>query len=109
MLAPRLRHRVDFKALTTTKDPDGAIDEVWTMAFVSVPAEIVPLSGRELFAAAAAQSGATDRIVVRAGLAIDPKMRIEHGADIYNIVAIIPDPTFARHVSIMAERGLRNG
>lgn len=109
MLAPRLRHRVDFKALTTTKDLDGAIDEVWAMAFPSVPAEVVPLSGHELFAAAAAQSSVTARITVRAGLAIDPAMRIEHGANIYNIVSISDDPTFARHVTIMAEKGLRNG
>lgn len=110
MLAPRLRHRVTFASLVKTKDPvTGAMVESWTPVHVSVPAEIHPLSGSELLAAAAGQSKATDRMTIREGLAINTVMRIEHGSDLYNIVAIIPDPTLARHVTILAEKGLRNG
>ncbi len=110
MLAPRLRHRVDIGAFKTVQDQtDGTQTESWVPAFSSVPAEITPLSGSELLSAAAAQSKATARIVIRAGLALVETMRIKHGDDLYNIVAVIDDPTFARHVSILAEKGLRNG
>lgn len=110
MLAPRLRHRINFSSLVKTKNPvTGATIETWTPVHTSVPAEIHPLSGSELLAAAAGQSKATDRMTIREGLAVNTVMRIEHGADLYNIVAIISDPTLARHVTIMAEKGLRNG
>ena len=110
MLAPRLRHRIDFERMVKTRDPaNGAILETWVPLAGSVPAEIHPLSGNELNAAAAGQSKATDRITVREGVAFTTKDRIVHDGTPYNIVAAIPDPTLRRHVTILAEKGLRNG
>lgn len=110
MLAPKLRHRIAFESMKKVQNPaTGAIVETWVLVHDKVPAGINPLSGDQLLAAAAGQSKATDRMVIREGLVIDTKMRIVHGADRYNIIALTADPTLARHVTIMAEKGLRNG
>lgn len=110
MLAPRLRHRIDFERMVKVRNPStGAITESWIPIVSKEPAEITPLSGSELLAAAAGQSKATDRIVVRQGVAFTTRDRIVHDSTPYNIVAVIPDPTFRRHVTVMAEKGLRNG
>jgi len=110
MLAPRLRHRIDFERMVKIRDTStGAMTESWVIMASKEPAEITPLSGGELLAAAAGQSKATDRIVLRAGIAFTSSDRIVHDGALYNIVAVIPDPTLRRHVTVLAEKGLRNG
>lgn len=110
MLAPCLRHRIDFERMVKTRNTStGAMTESWVPLASKEPAEITPLSGSELLAATADQSKATDRIVVRKGVAFTTKDRIVHDGTPYNIVAAIPDPTLRRHVTVLAERGVRNG
>ena len=106
MTAPRLRHRVTIQNFTTTQNSNtGAITEGWTDFDDNVPAEVWPLSGREFVAAQAVQAGVTTRITIRYQSGILPRMRVLHGSDVYNIQAVLPDPTLRRHLTLMCERG----
>lgn len=108
MLAHKLRHRIRIEQLVETQDQTaGAISETWTTFADKVPADVQPMSGGEVLKAAAAQSTARYRFVIRYGLAIDPKMRIVHEGATFNILDVIPDPTLRRHLTLTAETGLR--
>lgn len=108
MLAHKLRHRVRIERMTETQDPDtGAIRETWSTFADAVPADVQPMSGGEVLKAAAAQSTARFRFVIRHGLDVDPKMRIVHQGQTFNILDVIPDPTLRRHLTITTETGLR--
>ena len=109
MLSPKLRHRVTLAGLTQTRDQWGGVVETWQPLVANLPAEIVPLSGREFIAAQATQAGVTTRITIRYRGGVAPAMRIEHDGDIYNIKAVLPDPTLRRHLTLMCEMGVRNG
>lgn len=108
-MAQRLRHRVTIEHVTETRDADGGVVTAWATLHSKVPAEIVPLSGREFMAAQAAQAGITARLTIRYMAGITPKMRVVHGSDIYNIEAVLPDPTLRRHLTLMVSTGVNNG
>lgn len=109
MEAGKLRHRITISHLVPTRDELGGVVEAWQPQVSNLPAEIVPLSGREFVAAQATQSGVTTRITIRYRTGIKASMRIEHGADIYNIRAVLPDPTLRRHLTLMCETGVNHG
>lgn len=104
-LAPRLRHRIQIQSMTAIRDEHGGVQEVWTPLHASVPAEVVPLSGREFIAAAATQAAIVARITIRYMVGIVPAMRVTHDGSIYNIQAVLPDPTGRRHLTLMCEAG----
>lgn len=114
-LAPRLRHRVDIEELTDTLDSEsGALSEGWATVRGSdepdlFTAEIVPLSGREFVAAQKENAGVTTRITVRWRAGITASMRVVHGSDVYNIRAVLPDPSLRRHITLMCEQGVNEG
>lgn len=110
MLAPRLRHRVDIQTFATTQDSNtGAVTDAWTDFDTDVPAEIWPMSGREFIAAQSIQAGVTTKITIRYVAGVEPRMRVVHGADVYNIKAVLPDPTLRRHLTLMCEVGVNAG
>jgi SPP1 family predicted phage head-tail adaptor len=109
MLAAKLRHRVTIEEFIEVQDSDGARETSWVTLLSDYPAEIVPLSGREFTAAAAIQAGITTRITVRYDGDIAAAMRVVHGADIYNIKAVLPDPTLRRHLTLMCQQGVNLG
>lgn len=109
MLAPKLRHRVTLSSLTQTRDEWGGVVEGWAPLVSNLPAEIVPLSGREFVAAQAVQAGVTTRITIRYRGGVLPAMRIQHEGAIYNIKAVLPDPTLRRHLTLMCETGVNDG
>lgn len=111
LLASKLRHRITLQSIDIAVDPaDGSITESWVEVASLVPAEIVPLSGREFLASQSTQAGVSARITIRHTDDIDPSMRIlTLDGDIYNIKAILPDPTGQRHLTIMAEQGVNLG
>lgn len=109
MLAQRLRHRVTIEQVAESRDSDGGVITTWAALHSKVPAEIVPLSGREFVAAQAAQAGVNARMTIRYVAGITTKMRVVHGSDIYNIEAVLPDPTLRRHLTLMVSTGVNNG
>jgi len=108
MLAHRLRHRVQIHSLTVSIDSDtGAQTETWGVVDGSVPAEILPLNGRELIAAQAIQSAINSKIIIRHRSDLTESMRLVNDSIIYDIKAILPDPTLRRYLVLMCEG--RNG
>jgi SPP1 family predicted phage head-tail adaptor len=94
MRAGALRHRVTIEQIVTTLDSDGERVEAWEDAFgIMIPAEIAPLSGKELIAAAATQSKVAARIVIRYRPGVAPSMRVMHRDTTYGIEAVVPDRT----------------
>lgn len=110
MIAPRLRHRVDIQNFASVQDSNtGAVTDTWTDVFESIAAEIMPMSGREFVAAQSIQAGVNTKITIRYVDGVQPRMRVVHGSNIYNIRAVLPDPTLKRHLTLMAEVGVNEG
>ena len=114
MIAPRLRHRVDIEVFDISQDSiTGAMDEDWTSILARdeelIAAEIYPMSGREFIAAASVQAGVNTKITIRYRSDVQPKMRVVHGTDYYNIKAVLPDPTLRRHLTLLCETGVNEG
>ncbi len=93
MLAYRLRERITLQAPVAEQDAHGEPVHAWH-DIGSVWADIVPITGRELFAAQGQQNPVTVKIVLRyqASLmgVLSPALRILHGATVYNIEAVLP-------------------
>jgi SPP1 family predicted phage head-tail adaptor len=110
MLAYKLRHRVIIEELLVfINSDDGSQDEMWAAIDSKVPASINPLSGKEFIAAAGNQSQINTRIIIRNRNDLKASMRILHEGVIYNIKAIIPDPTLRHHVTLLCESGVNDG
>lgn len=105
MRAGTLRHRVTVEHKAETRDPYGGVESAWSVFASSVPAAILPISGREFFASEANQAEVTAKIVMRELPGLLPSMRIVHDGTQYNIRAILHDATLQRHVVCMCERG----
>lgn len=107
MLANRLRNRVQIQSLTVGIDSaDGAQNETWNVLASAVPAEIIPLSGRELIAAQAVQSVIDTKITMRYRSDLTESMRIVHESVSYDIKAILPDPSMRRYITVMCEANI---
>lgn len=96
--AGRLRHYIAIDQRIDTPDADGDIVTTWLTLITNVPAEIAPLSAREMIAAEATQSEVSARITIRYFSGLDASMRIRRLDDdrIYNIIGIIEDPESGR-------------
>lgn len=103
----RLRHRVTIESVESADDSDGVRTQTWTPICPALPAEILPLSGGELIAAATVQSKVTTRIRMRYRpdiVALD--MRAVHRATVYTIEAVVPDNTSGiRWITLMCSSG----
>lgn len=110
MRAGVLRHRVLLEQPVNARDPvTGDLVETWATYADRVPAEIVPLSGREFIQSGANQAELTARATVRWDAGITTRMRLVHEGRIYQITAVLPDPTFARHATLMLGTGANDG
>lgn len=115
MLSQRLRHRVDIQALSIAQQHTaGERVETWASILTSdepdgVPADVVPLSGREFVAAQSVQAAVNTRITLRYRTDVQPAMRVVHEGRYYNIRAVLPDPSLRRHLTLMCEEGPSRG
>lgn len=109
VLTQRLRHSVTIQQqIPTTAASGEPIGFAWQNLHEEVPAEMVPLSGRELMAAAAEQAEIRTRCTLRWMDGLDTTMRIVHEGLGHNILAILPDPTYRQHLTLMLSEGLRD-
>lgn len=112
MKAGKLRHRIRIRHQVQTQDPT-TLETItaWQTFADNVPAGIYPLSGREFIAAGGKQSETTVRIEIRMLPGLLDTMRVEDTVSgaIYTIVAILPDPTNARHQNLMVSEGVSDG
>lgn len=110
MLTQRLRHRVRIEQRVNVSDPLGGVVTTWSTFADDVPAEVVPLSARELLSANQIHGEVVARITVRWMAGLDPTMRIIHGADIYNIAGVLPDNRSGRmHITLPVTAGVNAG
>lgn len=108
--AGALRHRVQLEQRVVEQDSDGAQVESWLEVGGLIPAEIAPLSGRELIAAAAVQSKASTRIRIRHRPGVSASMRVVHRDTLYGIEAVIPDATSGvRYLTLLCTDGANDG
>ncbi len=93
MLAYRLRERITLQAPAPEQDALGEPQQRWQNV-TTLWADIVPVTGREQFAAQAMQHPVRVKIVLRyqASLmqVLSPAWRVLHGATIYTIEAVMP-------------------
>jgi SPP1 family predicted phage head-tail adaptor len=123
MRAGLLRHRITLQRPVGTNDEWGEPSPLWEDV-VSVAAAIEPISGREFFSAQQVQADVTTRITIRWRNGIEPAMRIVHvtaqqaamsppESTVYDIEAILPDPTGRRQIVFMCRNrnseGFRSG
>lgn len=109
MRAGKLRHYIDIEQRVITQDPvTGAAVESHTTKYDLVPADFHFLSGREFLSAQQVRSEVRARVTVRSGLNLEATDRIVHQGKRYNIEAILPDPTFRRHDTLMVSEGVRD-
>jgi SPP1 family predicted phage head-tail adaptor len=88
MQAGKLNRRITIQQQATTQDEYGQPVETWT-TFAEVWAEIRDMTGKEYFAAQATQNAVQTKITIRYRAGIVPAMRVVHGADVYNIEAVL--------------------
>lgn len=107
--AGKYRHRVTLMVAARVKDGFGDEVETWTPWLEDVPAEVVPLSGKEFIAAGADQAVLTARIEIPYLPGVNSQMRLEHDGYEYLITAVLPDSTGRDHLTLMAALPKPNG
>jgi SPP1 family predicted phage head-tail adaptor len=88
MRAGRLNKRITIQAHAVGQDANGEPLKTWTDV-CTVWASITDVTGREFLAAEAVQNTAQTKIGIRYRAGILPAMRVTHGADAFNVLAVL--------------------
>jgi SPP1 family predicted phage head-tail adaptor len=108
MRAGTLRHQITIQDQVVTQDPTtGAAIEKYKTKYEGVPAAIEPLNGREFLSAEQMRAEIRAKIMVRSGLDVLPTDRILFRNKVYEVQAVLDDPTFKRHQELMVSEGVR--
>lgn len=89
--AGKLRHIIKIQQNQEVQLDDGSMQTQWVDVYSKTYASIEPLSAREFLASATQEMQVSARITVRYKPNIVAKMRILHGATVYNIEGVLPD------------------
>lgn len=111
MRAGRLNKLVSFEARPATQVPGGSGDQsTWAPWGTPVYAEVVPLSGREIVAAAALQNVATHHVRIRYLSGLTAQHRMTFDGRYFNIISP-PRNTDERNAEMVFEvqEGLKDG
>lgn len=87
MQAGKLRHSIIIEQGTESFDGNGELITTWS-TFATVWAEILPLVGREFWAARQVNAETTGKLRIRYLSGLTPKMHIKFGTRIFNITGI---------------------
>jgi SPP1 family predicted phage head-tail adaptor len=113
--AGKYRHLIRLQVPGETEGPLGPQPGGWVDwepepgQGVDIPAEVVPLSGRDFIAAGEKQSEVSARIEIRYLPGVVDTMRVLFDEQIYAIAAVLPDPTARRHLTLMVSAGVTDG
>ncbi len=86
----RMRYRITIQFPCGTVDDYGNAIEDW-QDLTTVWADIVPINGREYLTASQATSETQYKIYIRYIPNINAKMRVIHGEQVYEILAVLGD------------------
>jgi SPP1 family predicted phage head-tail adaptor len=110
-IAHRLNKRVLLQQLVAGKDSTGAPTEVWESVIKTgdgrVWAGIRDLTGRQFVAAGGTQNEVQTEIEIRYRAGVLPAMRVVHGADVYDIKAVLDQK--GKALLLMCARGVNKG
>lgn len=104
MRAGSLRHLVTIQTPVETQNSFGEPEVRWQDLHTNIWANIMPISGREYFAAKQTVAEVSARIVMRYVEGITAKMKIVHGANEYLIEEIINENERNRMLTMMCTR-----
>jgi SPP1 family predicted phage head-tail adaptor len=111
MRAGKLDRRITIQTPATGQDAFGEPLSGWTNVVTDgdgkVCAAITDMTGREYLAAAATQNSVETKIYIRYRPGITAAMRVLHGADVYNIAAVLGQDR--RQLLLMCTRGVNDG
>lgn len=100
MEAGKLRHRITIQSATQTTNGFGEVTKTWA-TFATVWAAVEPLTGREYMQARQAEASVTTKIRIRERSGVTERMRVSWGAHVFDIDAVLADPTNAREMVLM--------
>lgn len=104
-----LDKRITIEAPAAGQDAFGEPSTTWTTV-APMWASLKDLTGREFLAAAAVQNAVQTKITIRYpgnAVTILPGMRVVHGADVYNIEAVLGQDKVMR--VLMCSKGVNSG
>lgn len=110
-LAITMNKRVTLQQHAVGDDASGEPNPGWTNVIVSddgkVWASVTDVTGKEFMAAGGTQNAVQTTICIRFREEIVSAMRVLHGADVYNIEAVLG--TDRRTLLLMCSRGVNDG
>lgn len=113
MRAGKLRHRIDIQHKVAVRDPETGefAEPQWIAVWEKCPAQVKPLSARDLIAAQAGQSEASARMVIRYRAGVLATMRVLYRGELYSIVGPpLEDPNSGReYLTILVSKGVKDG
>jgi len=109
-IAFRLNKRVALQQLVKGKAPGGAPTEVWETVIKTGDGKIWAgkreLTGRQYLAAGGTQNSVQVEWEIRRRSGVIPSMRIVHGADLYDIEAVLEQQDGS--LKLMCSKGTNN-
>lgn len=109
MLAPHLRHRITLQQQSRERDSNNEYVLAWSNWLENEPAEVMPLSGRDFIQSASLDSQVTGRMTIRWRPGVSETMRVLFDGGVYSIVAVLPDGTARRWLTLMTKIGTGDG
>lgn len=107
--AGKYRHRITLRVKERVRLPLGGDRDEWIDWRADLPAEVVPLSGREFTAASAEHGQVTARMEIPYLPGVVNTMCVLFDGQQYAIRAVLPDPTARQHLTLMVDAGLSDG
>lgn len=114
--AGKFRHFVKINVRSNAQGADGEPSGVYIPFYPDdIPAEIVPLSGKQSIERDAAHGDVTARCTIRndfGNVSIDMQVVVTDDPEvegIYYVDEVFPDPTLTGHLTLMLKGGRGNG
>lgn len=108
MEAGKLNRRVQILRAQKQREPGGQEVKTWVL-LAKVWASIRHKGGLETIRAEAEASIVQASIRIRRRADVDATMRVQHGADVYEIRAVLPDEVRRDYVDLVCELGASRG
>lgn len=103
MISSRLKYRIQIQRPVVVRSDSGEPVTNWENTG-QVMADIYSVTGREFFEANQVNSEVTIKIVIRFKDGLTTDMRVIHGSNIYNVVAVLNQDNRRRPTTLMCKR-----